>query len=169
MKNILFTIGLALLSIGTQAQVLYNETFDNFTLGDLSSSNWQPGQDGWYISFGSPNSSAANFQIENEPNKGKVLTIISAPVGDQGAQRAFKKGFELIWNQRTQGNNVLKFEYELFVPNYTANSSNRFTMKGGVVLSTQTPKILTGFTYNHTDGSVYGSGTYGLQGNFLFE
>lgn len=35
-KKIKFTIGIVLLSICTQAQVLYHETFDNFTLGDVA-------------------------------------------------------------------------------------------------------------------------------------
>lgn len=45
--------------------------------------------------------------------------MTNTPKGSHGANNMYKKNFDLVWNQRTQGNNVLKFEYEMFVPNYT--------------------------------------------------
>ena len=172
-KKIQFIISIALLSIGTQAQVLYHETFDNFTLGDIATDIFgqTSGQGGWYTLVGTLNigSTAANFQIENETNKGKILKIISGPVGSYGTNNMYKKDFELIWNQRTQGNNVLKFEYEMFVPNYTANSSKIFIITSAVGLFTQSPRGLINFAYNHTDGRVFGSSSNGLQGNLTFQ
>src|SRR5690554_2609150 len=114
---------------------------------------------GGYTLVGTVNigSTAANFQIENETNKGKILTIISGPVGSHGTNNMYKKDFELILNQRTQGNNVLIFEYEMFVPNYTVNSSKILIIIRAVGLFTQLPRGLINFAYNHTDGRVYAS------------
>src|SRR5690606_37533735 len=160
-RKLLIAAGFLLTQL-CSAQVLFTENFENYTLGDVATDRYgqTPGQGGWYTVVGTVNigSTAANFQIENETNKGKILKIISGPVGSHGGNRMYKKNFELIWNQRTQGNNVLKFEYELFVPNYTANPSN--TVSGGILFYTINSKNLTGFSYNHTDGSVYGSGSY---------
>ena len=50
-KKIQFIISIALLSLGTQAQILYHETFDNFTLGDVATDRYgqTPGQGGVYL------------------------------------------------------------------------------------------------------------------------
>jgi len=55
------------------------------------------------------------------------------------------------------------------VPNYTANSSKTFIMTSGVSLFTQSPRGLISFGYNHTDGSLNGGSSNGLQSNFIFE
>ena len=171
-RKLLIAAGFLLTQL-CSAQVLFTETFDNFTLGDIATDIFgqTPGQGGWYTLVGTLNigSTAANFQIENETNKGKILKIISGPVGSHGTNYMYKKDFELIWNQRTQGNNVLKFEYEMFVPNYTANSSKILIITSAVGLFTQLPRGLINFAYNHTDGRVYASSSNGLQSNFIFQ
>ncbi|WCM41154.1 T9SS type A sorting domain-containing protein [Flavobacterium sp. CBA20B-1] len=166
MKKILFTIILFVYSCYIAAQVLYTENFDNYTLGNVATdfSGQTPGQGGWHTLFGSlnTNATAANFQIENETNKGKVLTITTGPVGSHGTNRMFKKNFDVLWNQRTQGNNVLKFEIEIFVPNYPGNPSIPFAVVSTITLYTTKPKILAGFLYNHFDGLLRGVSSNGL-------
>jgi len=172
MKKILFTITLFVYSCCISAQVLYNENFDNYTLGDVATdvSGQTPGQGGWHTVFGSlnTNATAANFQIENETNKGKVLTITTGPVGSHGRNQMFKKGFDVLWNQRTQGNNVLKFELEMFVPNYPGNPSLPFALGGSIMLYTTKPKAFAGFDYYHFSGMLRGQSSNGLQSAFQF-
>ena len=172
MKKILFTIILFVYSCCINAQVLYNENFDTYTLGDVASdvSGQTPGQGGWHTLIGTLNisSTAANFQIENEVNKGKVLAITTGPVGSHGTNRIYKKGLDVLWNQRTQGNNVLKFEIEMFVPNYSGNPSIPFAIAGGIMLYTTKPKSLAAFGYNHFDGMLWGQSSNGLQSTFQF-
>ncbi|UUV22284.1 T9SS type A sorting domain-containing protein [Paenimyroides aestuarii] len=172
MKKILFTIILFVYSCYIDAQVLYNENFDNYTLGNVATdfSGQTPGQGGWHTLFGSlnTNATAANFQIENETNKGKVLTIITGPVGSYGSNSIFKKDFDTLWNQRTQGNNVLKFEIEMFIPDYLGNPSIPFALAGSIILYTTKPKTLAAFGYNHFDGKLTGQSSNGLKPAFQF-
>lgn len=172
MKRILFTATLFVYNCCINAQVLYNENFDNYTLGDVATDFYgqTPGQGGWRTLFGSlyTNATAAYFQIENENNKGKVVTITTGPVGSHGTNQILKKGFDVLWNQRTQGNNVLKFEIEMFVPNYSGNPSNPYAFSGGIMLYTTKPKSLAAFSYNHFDGMLRGQSSNGLQSVFPF-
>jgi len=172
MKKILFTITLFVYSYCISAQVLYNENFDTYTLGNVAADVYgqTPGQGGWHTLFGSlnTNATAANFQIENETNKGKVLTITTGPVGSHGGNQMYKKGFDVLWNQRTQGNNVLKFEIEMFVPNYSGNPSIPIALVGSIMLYTTKPKALAAFDYYHFSGMLRGQSSNGLQSAFQF-
>lgn len=166
-KNILFTTTLFIYSCFINAQVLYNDNFENYTLGDVAADVYgqTPGQGGWHTMFGTLYTTAtpANFQIENETNKGKVLTITTGPVGSHGTIRVIKKGFDVLWNQRTPTYNVLKFEIEMFVPNYTGNPLNPYAVSGGILMYATSPRVLAAFGYNHSSGLVTGRSTNGLQ------
>lgn len=129
---------LLFISNATFAQVLYSEDFDNFNTGDLGfinpSTNWGnygvnlvPGQDDWYVAENMWYSSAPNFtvRIVPEPGRGKVLEIEDIPVASiPGAPNGlllvvnvFKKGLNLPWDQRTAGNDILRVDYEMCIPN----------------------------------------------------
>jgi len=173
MKKILFTITLFVYSCCISAQLLYNENFDTYTLGDVSATTngSTAGQGGWIVAGGTNQPvpvAVKHFQIENETNKGKVVTITTGPVGSHGGNQMFKKGFDVLWNQRTQGNNVLKFEIEMFVPNYLGNPSIPLAASGTIMLYTTKPKSLAAFGYNHFDGKLSGQSSNGLQSGFPF-
>src|SRR5690554_2197490 len=129
---------LLFISNATFAQVLYSEDFDNFNTGDLGfinpSTNWGnygvnlvPGQDDWYAAENMWYSSAPNFtvRIVPESGRGNVLEIKDIPIDSMpGAPNGlllgvnvFKKELNLPWDQRTTGNDILKIDYELCIPN----------------------------------------------------
>lgn len=169
MKKILFTIIVFGYSCFLNAQVLYNETFDNYVLGNVFTSvSTSPGQGNWHFVTGALGGGDVlkQFQIENEPNKGKVLTIATGPVGSHGGSQIKKTGFDVLWNQRTPGNNVLKFEFDMFVPNYSSNISNPNWVNGSISLLSNF-KILAGGAYTHSNGMLRGVYFDGLQSTLI--
>ena len=98
------------------AQVVYNESFDNYTIGNLGTdpTGVVPGQGGWLTEmFQTVNNNYAT--ITAETNKGKVLTLSSAATSPYKCNLGVKKtDIDLFINQRSAGNNVLKFEIEYF-------------------------------------------------------
>src|SRR5690606_11890423 len=125
-KYILFLISLLFLNT-VYSQVLYVETFDNYTLGNLGTdpNSVILGQGSWYTSsFPNHQKNNSNYRIVNEPNKGKVLEVSCSPT-DYVIFIAFKNLSYNI-NQRTPGNNVIKFQID-FYPGYQAygNTSSR--------------------------------------------
>ena len=126
MKKYILSI-LSLLFLNTiNSQVLYDETFDNYTLGNLGTdvTGVIPGQGGWHTLSANlpPNYSNNNYRIVNELNKGKVLEISSTPT-NHAVLIAFKSLSYNI-NQRTPGNNVIKFQID-FYPGYQANGNTQ--------------------------------------------
>src|SRR5690606_9230767 len=127
MKNILILIPL-LFSNLIHCQVLYEETFDNYTLGNLGTdySGVIPGQGGWLtdIQFfqGVKNNSFST--IANETGKGKVLAI-SGPVPVTAFNMyVTKTGLDNEIDQRTAGNNVIKLEFDFFTGSEQPNIKN---------------------------------------------
>src|SRR5690554_7088699 len=121
MKRKIQLIALLLFAIpSTKAQVLYDEDFENYSIGNLGTdpTGVTPGQGGWLTATASlnPNVTNSNFTITNEPNRGKVLTL-SAPVSTP-ASSSFsyitKPGIDTFINQRTPGNDVIKFEVDYY-------------------------------------------------------
>ncbi len=135
---VLFTAQLTTAQL-TTAQILYSENFNNFSLGNVGTdySGTTPGQGGWYTKTNAidPNYNGMNdYKIVTEPGRGNVLEITSpfepTKLGNRNSM-AYKKGIEALWNNRTVGNNVLKFEYECF-------GTNNFGMGGNVISQGQT-------------------------------
>ena len=165
-KNTFLILSSLLISTLSNAQVVYSENFDNFTLGDVAADYFgqTPGQGGWYTLKGTLNSSAANFQIENETSKGKVLIIKTGPLGDNGGTTMFKKGFDIIWGQRTPGNNVLKFEIDFYTANYPTNPSNNLVINSGIGIYGKNNKFLASYGYFHSNGELTGYRFNGFTG-----
>ena len=117
-KQFLLIMLTSLYSHFMAAQVLFNETFDNHTSGNLSTdpTGVTPGQGGWLteIQFfkGTKNNNFTN--ITNETGMGKVLTV-SGPIPIEAFNMYVKKtGVNNMIDQRTTGNNVIKLEFEFF-------------------------------------------------------
>src|SRR5690554_958164 len=113
-KQLLYTVLVLLTTHLTTAQVLFSEDFDNLTVGDLSTdpTGNTPGQNNWYVdTIGD-----AVVVVTPEPNKGNVVAIgeiHSAKNGGRGRLR--QKNIEVLWNNRTTGNNILQLKYDFFV------------------------------------------------------
>jgi len=118
MKNILLiTIALFTVSI-TNGQVLYDEDFETYTLGNLGTdfTGVTPGQGGW-LTLCSPIKTKDNslFTITNEPNKGNVLTLSSGTATPTNISNLAKKtDLNTLIDNRNSGNNVIKFEVEYY-------------------------------------------------------
>ncbi len=118
-KYVFFILSLLFLNT-THSQVLYDEDFDSFTLGNLGTDpdGLIPGQDGWLTecnlqpNYGSKSNSF--FTIINESGKGKVLLLSSATPPQKEVLTAKKTGLDALINQRTSGYNVVKFEIDYF-------------------------------------------------------
>lgn len=105
------------------SQVLYNETFNSYTTGNVGTdpTGVIPGKGGWLTECIQPNVPYNNnlFKITTEANKGNVLTLaLSNTTGSVAPSNniiiAKKMGLESLIDQRTPGNNVLKFEIDYY-------------------------------------------------------
>ncbi len=117
MKKITFLVFVSFLMYhNADAQVLYNETFDNYTIGNLGNdpSGAVPGQGGWLTEILLQGNNS-NVTITAETNKGKVLTLASAATAPYKCFLYAKRSdMATFIDQRSAGNNVLKFEIEYF-------------------------------------------------------
>ena len=101
----------------TKAQVLFEEDFDSYPAGDLISdpTSTIPDQGGWYC--GSSNPVTANALVTPETGKGNVLIVTENSAAPGGTTITFRQAqgvIDLLWNNRTAGNNIMKFEYEFY-------------------------------------------------------
>src|SRR5690606_37210560 len=100
------------------AQVLYTEDFESYNTGPFSTDHTgnTPGQGGWYTaSKALVNPSLENssyFKIVTEPGRSKVMELSAIP--DFGQNYLQKRGIDILWNNRTAGNDILKIEYDFF-------------------------------------------------------
>lgn len=97
------------------AQVLYSENFDNLTIGNLTTdfTGQTPGQGGLY-GMSLPNISYSAIQIKAEPNKGNVLYIDTDSYNGNIGRMVEKRDLDIVFNQRTQGNDLLKFQFDFY-------------------------------------------------------
>lgn len=108
------------------AQILYQENFDNFNVGNLSTSIGNVnspflGQDDWRTrsTFPMTNAVNSNFRIEPEPNKGKIL-LIESNLKNEGQNpflyenRIVEKKIGNFWSLRQPQNAILRIEFEVF-------------------------------------------------------
>jgi len=121
--TVLFTVQL------TSAQVLLDDNFDNYTLGNLGTdpTGVVPGQGNWLTKlsqFSASNNSS--FTITNETYKGKVLTFTA----QQYDYITATKDLSTFINQRTTGNNVIKFEIDYY-------TGTQYNIPDGVVPDTE--------------------------------
>ncbi|UUV22471.1 T9SS type A sorting domain-containing protein [Paenimyroides aestuarii] len=137
-KKLLLAATFAMCSNFLTAQVLYSENFDNLTIGNVSTdlTGQTPGKGNWYtITSGTtaPANAGDWFQIQNETNKGKVITIQSVPLNIISVSSIQQRNIDVLINNRTTGNNVIKLELDFYTGSLVTNSP---------IL----PKIFFGFT-----------------------
>src|SRR5690606_29722738 len=102
----------------TTAQVLFSEDFDNLTVGDLSTdpTGVTPGQNNWYVN----STYNGEVVVTPEPNKGNVVAMgekihSGNGQGGGGAALLIQKNMDVLWNNRTNGNNILQLKYDFYV------------------------------------------------------
>jgi hypothetical protein len=99
-----------------KGQVLFSEDFDSYTAGHLNTdyTNNTPGQGGWRVSKATNNPNGGAIVVA-EAGKGNVLQMATTANTTlvQGVSFGQPPG-NIVWNNRTAGNNILKFEYEVF-------------------------------------------------------
>ena len=104
------------------SQVLYTETFDTFTLGNLGTdvTGQTPGQGGW-LTTGGLNT---NYKIITEANRGKVLSMFIDNPKNAPNVYAEKQNLSTLIDQRTPGNNVIKMEIDFYIGALNSPSNN---------------------------------------------
>src|SRR5690606_33680468 len=146
-KYIYTIYALCLFGSSMNAQVLWSEDFDSYATGDLgtihtysSSTNLTPnppvaGQGGWFVieSYSGSYTNSFEARIEPETGRGNVLTLKDIPQTSFASGPIFvskvignakpEGGIESLWYERDTGNDILKFEYDL----YTGNIGMDFT------------------------------------------
>lgn len=151
-KNKLFIATLLFVSQLTTAQVLYSENFDNLTLGNVGTdfTGATPGQGGWYTLSNTATANQSNnyFKVVSEPNKGKVLELSAIPnSATYGGNFLQKKDLHLLWNNRSNGNDICKLEFDFYTENpVTSNGITHFWLMANNDNSiSNTKKYIVGF------------------------
>jgi len=134
--TVLFTVQL------TSAQVLLDDNFDNYTLGNLGTdiTGVIPGQGGWLTKV-TPTYLpilGSTTTITNEVSKGKVLTFTT----QQYETITAEKDLSTFIYQRTTGNNVIKFEIDYYTGSQYYMAAN------------SAPNIKILLTYNNNNNNM---------------
>jgi len=115
-KNILLAMTCLLVSSLVSAQVLFEEDFNSYPAGHLNTdyTGTTTGQGGWLVERHS--SVIATAMIAPEAGKGNVLTMTTnGTFSNEYVTIQQDDGIiDALWNNRTAGNNVLKFEFEVY-------------------------------------------------------
>ncbi|HUH26298.1 MAG TPA: T9SS type A sorting domain-containing protein [Flavobacterium sp.] len=138
------------------AQVIYDENFDNLTVGNVGNdlTGAIPGQGSWYTLVGDgsppPLPDASHFQIQNETGKGKVLSLKGVPMYGIGFVGLEKRELGTLWDTRTSGSNVLKFKCDFFTGNAPLTSF------GSIIgLYGKKDKLLAGYALWHNGPELW--------------
>jgi len=140
------------------AQVLYSEDFDSYTIGNLGTdiTGTIAGKGNWYAKYESLNSSSTtendNYRIVYEKGRGKILLIESEIIEERGvgykSSRSAIQDIGSFWSTRDVKNNILKIEFEF---NYFLYSYDNLDQITGYIADSNIGTPMHGF---HT-GSVY--------------
>ena len=156
MKKYIFSILSLLFLNTTHSQVLYDEDFDSFTLGNLGTDpdGLIPGQGDWLTEclYGPASKDNSRFTITAEPGRGKVLLLSSFDpiLQPQQAQMDFiakKVGLDTLTNLRISGNNVIKLEVDYYTGVQQTGPITSISL-------TYFDGILVSWTHRSDDGSI---------------
>ena len=161
--NILFLLTTLFAVQLTSAQVLLNDTFDVYTLGNLGTdfTGQTPGQGNWLTEIFYSTTPNSTFTITNEVFKGKALTFTTQ---QNGAIRA-TKDLSIFINQRTTGNDVIKFEIDYYTGSqyYMATNSAPYI---DILLTSNNNNDLLSFRHQITQTNyIYARSSNGLGAN----
>jgi hypothetical protein len=165
-KLLLSAFFLLTLTTANAQDLLMEDNFEDLTIGnigtDLTGSILGQGNYLTYIPSAGANS---DFQIITDPDPahGKVLQIIGSPTAGN-ARFLWKDGLGDLWAARTQGNDILELEFEIFTgPATTSLNTSRITVYDqssptrsvlvGISLA-QSTKIISGIAYFNNAGNI---------------
>ena len=114
MKKITFLATAFILSFLANAQVLFTENFNSYPTGHLNIdyTGTTAGQGGWLVNRFS--GAITTAIVTAETGKGNVLSISTTGNFSNENVDVRKNRIDILWNNRTAGNNVLKMEYEIY-------------------------------------------------------
>ncbi len=114
MKKITFLTTAFILSFFANAQVLFSENFNSYPAGHLNTdyTGTNAGQGGW-VADRHP-SSIVTAMVTPETGKYNVLNITTNDTFSSESVSIQQQNLNLLWSNRTAGNNVLKMEYEVY-------------------------------------------------------
>jgi len=170
LKNLLILI-VGLTVHNGLSQVLYSETFTNYTVGNIGTdlSGATSGQGGWLTYGSSDTSSNSDFTITTNGNPGKGIRILGIDNNVFGGYKMlWKSGFPALWNSRTMGNNIIEVESDYYSPAWTMCFDDINLM----ILDASLTKVLAGFSIDErgpigaklytNSANGYGNWTYVL-------
>ena len=114
------TVLLLLATVPLNAQVLWTDNFNSYNTGTFTT-----GQGGWDVY----STASSTIQIIAESGKGNVLAwgwYYLTP-GNGSSAYGVKDGLIALWNSRSAGNNVLKFEFDFWGKDFTNSPGQRFS------------------------------------------
>jgi len=169
MKKLILLLLLSFIFHNTaNAQILYNENFSSYNIGNLGNdiTGTTPGQGNWYTKNYSPPGSNTvkneNFKIQNEVGRGNYLLIQSTQIletEEAGQSNRFVfKDIGNIWQYKDTLNNILKIEWEFSYSLDKNTYSDRIALGFGVDYDTYTSTahgFNTGTTYNDEISETY--------------
>ena len=142
MKQKLLCIALLALGFSVEAQVLTTETFDSYTVGNVcTSTGGAVAGQGGYFNY---NGAVTNYQIVSEGGThDKVLQITGQTGTTPSALFMWKDGLSTLWGTRTNGNNIIEIEIDLYV-GATSTSKNAHLI---YLYDATATKVLVGLQY----------------------
>ena len=151
------------------AQEIYSEDFTSYTVGNIGTdtNGKAAGQGGWYTQSQHTTSGHENnnslFQIQNTPAQGNFITIeVESPLF---YGQAMKRDIDSTINQRSVGNDVIKFEVDFYTAqpdNSTAPVGNTISFglskKRSLYISSDDDSgFIAGFVFNMDTGELRGA------------
>ncbi len=122
-KNTFLLIIYLITHYNSNAQILFNESFDNYSSGHLNPdyTGSTIGQGGWFFEIaGGLTTTNMTAMVTPETGRGNVLSLTTNGSTTGEGLNLHKKGIDILWNNRTVGNNVIKLEYEIYGEEYFA-------------------------------------------------
>jgi hypothetical protein len=170
MKKLLLSVSFLLALTAANAQdLLMEDNFDALTVGNIGTdlTGTTPGQGDYltYIAAGGDNSA---FQIvaDADPAHGNVLQVTGSATA-ANSRFLWKDGLGDMWAARTEGNDILEVEFEMFTGGATTSKNSSrivvYDVSGAQALAglslAQDTKVISGVAYYDNAGTV---------GNYLF-
>jgi hypothetical protein len=141
MKRILLSLSAIALSFAATSQVLINDDFENYTLGNVM------GQPYYYTQSTSSDHAESDFQIVNITGGSKGVQI----TGQSAAQSTKFMYTSTGWSSRDAGNDVMVFSFTLKASDITT-SKNNYRM----AVHDASGNVIGGFGYYPETKELYG-------------
>jgi len=165
MKKILLFLPCVFLFYNMNAQMLYNENFDNCYLGNVGTdpTGTTHGQ-GFLFTRSVETQRNDFFKIQNDYPPGNKVLVMTCPPSAGGSESlvVVKRDLATLMDRRTSGNDVIKFEID-FYHGHANFEQNAFTIGLGTGLHfDNNPERLAGFAFfnrqfgfwEHTSGNT---------------